>query len=194
MIDFWFDFSSTYSAAAALRIEAAAKKVGQQVRWRPFLLGAVFAQQPGLTRGFQQPERLAYMQRDLERTFERHFDLKFKLPPVFPVRSILANRLALAVMDQPWAADFIRGVFLAAFVEGRDISEPPVLNAVFQSLEVDGAPYFEKAGSDAIKQQLRANTDEAIALGVFGAPNFVVKGELFWGQDRLEDALWFATK
>jgi 2-hydroxychromene-2-carboxylate isomerase len=193
MIDFWFDFASTYSYVGALRIEDAARAVGEQVRWKPFLLGPIFTAQLGVkTSPFNtQPVRGAYMWRDLERLCAK-YGFPFQKPEVFPQRSILAARIALIALDQPWVGDFIRAVFRAEFGEGKDISSQAVLGDVLSALAIDPSPYFQQAETEPVKRQLRAFTDEAQALGIFGAPNVVVKDELFFGQDRIDDALEWA--
>ncbi|MFO0596437.1 MAG: 2-hydroxychromene-2-carboxylate isomerase [Myxococcaceae bacterium] len=193
MIDFWFDFASSYSYLGALRIEAAARLAGETVRWRPFLLGPIFTAQQGLkTSPFEaQPIRGKYMWRDVERLSAK-YGFPFQKPKVFPQRSILANRVACVGLDQPWIGDFVRGTFRAEFGHGKDINEPATLAEVLDSLALDPKPILEQAGTDAIKQRLRELTDEAQELGLFGAPNVVVSGELFFGQDRIDDALAFA--
>lgn len=193
MIDFWFDFASTYSYVGALRIEAAARVAGETVRWRPFLLGPIFTAQQGLkTSPFNtQPVRGAYMWRDVERLCQK-YGFPFKKPEVFPQRSILAARLAIVAHDKPWLGDFVRGVFKAEFGEGKDISVHAVLGDVLSALSVDPSPLFQQAETEPVKRELRAYTDEAQRLGIFGAPNIVVGDELFFGQDRIDDALAWA--
>ena len=195
MIDFWFDFASSYSYLGALRIEAAARVAGEKVRWRPFLLGPIFQAQLGLKDSpfNQQPVRGAYMWRDVERLCGKS-GFPFKRPELFPQRSILAARIALIALEKPWVGDFIRGTFRAQFGEGKDIASQETLAGVLQSLAVDPAPLFQEAETEPVKRQLRAFTDEAQALGIFGAPNVVVNGELFFGQDRIDDALAWAKK
>lgn len=195
MIDFWFDFASSYSYVGALRIEAAARVAGVKMRWRPFLLGPIFQAQLGIKDSpfNQQPVRGKYMWRDVERLCSK-YGFPFKKPEVFPQRSILAARIALIALEKPWAGDFIRGTFRAQFGEGKDIASQETLAGVLQALAVDPAPLFQEAETEPVKRQLRAFTDEAQSLGIFGAPNLVVNGELFFGQDRIDDALAWAKK
>lgn len=195
MLDFWFDFASPYSYVGALRIEAAARVAGEKVRWRPFLLGPLFQAQLGIKDSpFNlQPVRGKYMWRDVERLCAK-YGFPFKKPESFPQRSILAARVALIGLDKPWAGDFIRGTFRAQFGEGKDIASEETLAGVLQGLAVDPAPLFQEAATEPVKRQLRAFTDEAQSLGLFGAPNVVVNGELFFGQDRIDDALAWAKR
>lgn len=190
MLDFWFDFASTYSYVGALRVEGLCRAAGVSLRWRPFLLGPIFTAQLGLKDSpfNAQPVRGKYMWRDVERLCGK-YGLPFQQPASFPQRSILAARVACVLLERPELGDFVRGAFRAQFAEGKDLASAAVLGDVLSSLGLDPAPVFVEAESEPVKRQLRAFTDEAAALGVFGAPNAVVKGELFFGQDRLEDAI-----
>lgn len=190
MLDFWFDFASTYSYVGALRVEGLCRAAGVSLRWRPFLLGPIFTAQLGLKDSpfNAQPVRGKYMWRDVERLCGK-YGLPFQKPAAFPQRSILAARVACVLLERPELGDFVRGAFRAQFAEGKDLASAAVLGDVLSSLGLDPAPVFVEAESEPVKRQLRAFTDEAAALGIFGAPNAVVKGELFFGQDRLEDAI-----
>jgi 2-hydroxychromene-2-carboxylate isomerase len=191
MITFWFDFASTYSYIAAERLRRRGA-VPPTVVWRPFLLGPVFKELGwnGSPVASAAP-KLAYMWRDLERLAAR-LDLPFQRPDPFPQRSILANRVAIAHADAPWLADFACGVFRAEFGEGADIARADVLRAVLAGLGLDAEAALAAAERPETKEALRAATEAAMEAGVFGAPSFTVDGELFWGQDRLDDALAWA--
>ncbi len=191
MITFWFDFASTYSYIAAERMRALGA-VPPAVTWRPFLLGPIFQAMGGAgSPNVATPQKAAYMWRDLERLADS-LGLAFRRPEPFPQHSVLAGRVATAHADAPWLPDFACGVFRAAFAEGRDIKEPATLAAVLEGLGVDAEAALAAARADAAKAALRAATDEAGARGLFGAPSFTVGDELFWGQDRLDDALAWA--
>ena len=188
-LEFWFDFASTYSYPAAMRIEALAARAGVPVAWRPFLLGPIFQAQGWNDSPFNlYPAKGRYMWRDLERLCEKH-GLPYARPAIFPQRSILAARLALAAIDEPWLPALVRGIYVANFAERADISEPGTLARVLATLGQDAQPWLARAQSQVAKDALRANTERAQVLGIFGAPTFVARGELFWGGDRLEDAV-----
>ncbi|MCC6870343.1 MAG: 2-hydroxychromene-2-carboxylate isomerase [Burkholderiales bacterium] len=188
-LEFWFEFASTYSYPAAMRIETLAARAGVTVAWRPFLLGPIFQAQGWSDSPFNlYPAKGRYMWRDLERLCAKH-GLPYARPAIFPQRSILAARLALAAIGEPWLPALVRGIYVANFAEGGDISTPDTLGRVLGGLGQAPQPWLERAQSPAVKDALRAGTERAQALGVFGAPTFVVRGELFWGGDRLEDAL-----
>lgn len=192
-LDFWFEFASTYSYLSVVRIDAEAQARGVRVRWRPFLLGPIFAAQGWPTSPFVlYPAKGAYMWRDMERRAAR-IGAPFRAAgrdgaAPFPQNGLHAARLALVGLDAGWGHAFCRAVFAAQFAEGADIADPALLARLVA--EAGGPPgALAAATSPETKARLRAQTEEAMALGVFGAPSFTTGGELFWGDDRLEDAL-----
>jgi 2-hydroxychromene-2-carboxylate isomerase len=193
VVDFWFDFGSTYSYPAAMRIGALAEQADVRVRFRPFLLGPIFKAQGWSTSPFNLfPAKGRHMWRDLERPCAE-LAVPFRRPDPFPQNSLLAARVALAGFDQGWGEDFCRAVFRAQFGEGWAIDDAGVIGDLLAGLQVDPPPALAAAQSDAIKARLRGQTEEAQRLGLFGAPSFTtIDGELFWGNDRLEQALKWA--
>jgi 2-hydroxychromene-2-carboxylate isomerase len=195
MLEFWFDFASTYSYPAALRLRALADRSGIAVGFRPFLLGPIFRSQGWDNSPFNlYPAKGAYMWRDLERLCA-DLALPFRRPDPFPQNSLPAARLALLGLQQDWGEEFCRAVFRAEFGEGRRIDDSATLSAILTALGVDAAAALTQSQSDTIKGALREQTAQAQSLGIFGAPAFVTgDGELFWGNDRLEQALAWAGK
>ena len=192
-VEFWFEFGSTYSYPAAMRIEDEARACGIALRWRPFLLGPIFKSQGWMDSPFNiYPVKGRYMWRDLERSCAAQ-GIPLRHPGRFPRNGIVAARIVARFEEEPWIPAFVRGIYTANFAEDREISDPAVvasvLEAVGQPASVAGAADTEEA-----KARLRARSDEAIARGIFGAPSFFVAGELFWGNDRLADALAWATR
>lgn len=194
-LDFWFEFASTYSYPAAMRIGALARARGVIVRWRPFLLGPVFKAQGWDNSPFNiYPVKGRYMWRDLERICAAA-GLPFVRPAVFPQNTILAARVALVALGEGWGEDFSRAVYAAEFGEGRDIGAPGLIADILTALGRDADAVITRAQADDNKLMLRKNTEEAQALGIFGAPSIVTAdGELFWGNDRLEAALDWARR
>ncbi len=193
-IDFWFEFASTYSYPAAMRIDKAAAARGVEVVWRPFLLGPLFNVQQGLKDSpfNAYPVKGAYMWRDMERTCEK-YALPFKRPHRFPQNGLLAARLTLALPHKQ-RPNFVKAVYQANFVHDRDISDNQILHAALRRAGLEPYEWLEALHSDALKQQLKDDTAKAADLGIFGSPSFVTEdGELFWGNDRIEDALDWAV-
>ena len=191
-LDFWHDFASTYSYLAAMRAEPLAEAAGVTLSWRPFLLGPIFVAQGWTTSPFNIfPLKGRYMARDIQRLCAER-GLTFRLPEPFPQNSLLASRLALAVPDALKPA-FSRAVYLSEFGEGRSISDVGLLGELLQRLGLNAAELFEQARSDSLRARLRGETQTAQEIGLFGAPSFVAgDGEIFWGVDRLEQAIAWA--
>jgi len=194
-IDFYFEFASSYSYPAAMRIAPLAQAAGVTVRWRPFLLGPLFRAQGWETSPFNlYPAKGRYMWRDLERICGR-LALPLRRPDPFPQPSLLAARVAHAGFAAGWGDAFCRAVFAAEFGDGLPIGEEVIIVELLRDLGVAPEPALARARSEEIKAALRATTGEAEQAGVFGAPSFVAAdGELFWGQDRMAEALAWAVR
>jgi 2-hydroxychromene-2-carboxylate isomerase len=190
----WFEFASTYSYPTVMRIERLAEAAGVTLRWRPFLLGPIFGAQGWADSPFNlYPAKGRYMWRDLERICADE-GLPLRRPSVFPRHSVLAGRVALVAEEQGWCPTFSRATFAANFAEDQDIADPAVLAAIIDGLGHSAEAVLARAASAEIKGRLRENTEQAVRLGLFGAPSFVVGEEMFWGNDRLEQALRWAKR
>lgn len=194
-LDFWFEFASTYSYPAAMRISPLAEAAGVAVRWRPFMLGPIFKEQGWTTSPFNLfPAKGRNMWRDLERTCGT-IGLPFVRPTTFPQNTLLAARVALVGLAEAWGEDYCRAIYRAEFAEGRTVEETETIAGVLTSLGLDASAVLDRAQSNENRSQLRAHTEEAQKLGIFGSPSFVTAdGELFWGNDRLEAALNWARR
>jgi len=195
VLDFWFDFASSYSYPAAMRVGPLAAKAGVSIRFRPFLLAPIFKAQGWSTSPFNIYEAKGRnMWRDLERQCAA-LGLPFRRPDPFPQPSLLAARVALVGLSEAWGEDFCRSVFSAEFGEGRRIDDVATIASILGELASDPDQVLAAARSDPIKARLRDETQEAEGLGIFGAPSFVTRdGELFWGNDRMEQALQWASR
>src|SRR6476660_7958151 len=166
-LDFWFDFASTYSYLAAMRIGPLAERADVRVRFRPFLLGPIFKAQGWTTSPFNlYPAKGRNMWRDLERSCA-DLQLAFRRPDPFPQNSLLAARVALAGLDQTWGEGFCRALFCAEVADGCRIDDAAAIGNILAKLKVDPEPALAAAQSDDIKTRLRAQTDEAQRLGLF---------------------------
>jgi 2-hydroxychromene-2-carboxylate isomerase len=188
-LEVWFEFASTYSYPAIARVEDVARAAGVDPTWRPFLLGPIFQSQGWSDSPFNlYPAKGRYMWRDLER-LAASGGIPFRRPSVFPRNGVLAARVALLAADEGWCGPFARAVYAANFAEDRDIGAREVIGAVLAQLGRDPGDVFARAEEPQRKLRLREQTARAGELGIFGAPSFVTRGELFWGNDRLEQAL-----
>ncbi len=191
-IEFWYDFASTYSWLSAIRIEALARDVDCDISWRPFLLGPIFKAQGWTTSPFNlYPAKGRYMVRDIARIADAR-GLTFVMPDPFPANSLTAGRLAIAVGNDR-IGEFTRRVYEMQFETGADISQLTTFEPILQAMSLDVTAMIAASETTAVKDALRNNTARAQSLGIFGAPTFVTAdGELFWGDDRLEQACAWA--
>jgi len=183
-LEFYYDFSCPYAYLASTQIERVAERTGAELVYRPFLLGGVFnalgPAAPDMGRMAAPRARLNGL--DMHRWAE-HWQVPLEMPPTHPNRTVTALRAALASADPPRAS---HALFRAYWAEGRDLSDPEVIRAALDAAGLEGAHLVERAGDPGIKSELRERTDEALSRGVFGAPACFVDGELYWGQDRLD--------
>ncbi|MCJ2129032.1 2-hydroxychromene-2-carboxylate isomerase [Methylobacterium sp. E-045] len=194
-LEFWYEFSSTYSYLAAMRIDGMADAAGVAVRWRPFLLGPIFASQGWNSSPFNLfPAKGRHMWRDVEREVARQGLPPLKRVDPFPQNSLSATRAATYGMDHDWLVPFSKAVYETQFSLGHSIAEPQAVAGILDRLGLDGTVILKAAASEGNKGRLRVNGEEARSRGIFGAPTFLTgDGELFWGNDRLEQALAWAT-
>ena len=193
-IELFYEFGSSYSYPAVMTAEKAASARGLSLVFRPFLLGPLFAAQ-----GYTQPPIIqfstkgAYTWRDLERCCAR-LGLPWKKPTVFPRRGVLPARIALLGVDEGWGNEFTRRIYQLNFVEDVEIDDEPRVRGILEALALNADDVLERATSPENRARLKGQTERAAELGIFGAPTFVVGNELFWGHDRMDQALDWAAE
>ncbi|HUH84619.1 MAG TPA: 2-hydroxychromene-2-carboxylate isomerase [Stellaceae bacterium] len=193
-IEFWFEFASNYSYLSVMRIEDAARRRGVSIAWKPFLLGPIFRALGMETSPFVlQKEKGAYVRQDMVRQCGK-YGLRWTQPSVFPRLGVLPLRIALIGAEEPWMGAFCRRVMELNFVLDEDMNQPDRLAPILTELGLPAAEIMDAAQAEPTKTRLRAQTEEARRRGVFGAPTFFVGKQMFWGNDRLDDALLFASE
>ncbi len=191
-LEIWLEYASTYSYLTVARVGALARAQGVTLDWQPFFLPPVRDQQE---MGFPFPEasaKTAYMWRDLERRARRH-GLPYRRPEVYPVNSLQTIRVALVGAREGWCQPFTEEAFRLHWTQGVLIGTEENLQQALRHARQDPARVVPLASSPENKEALKAQTPRALERGIFGAPSFVAGGELFWGDDRLEDALAHAV-
>lgn len=192
-IEFWFDFASNYSYPSVMRIEGEAQRHRVLIRWKPFLLGPIFRVLGMENSPFVlQKEKGRYVWLDMIRQCRR-YGIQWVQPSVFPRLSVVAARVALLGAEEPWVASFSRRVMELNFAEDQDINHPERLAELLTEFGLPGRDIVNEAQSESIKTRLREQTEAARRRGIFGAPTFFVGSEMFWGNDRLDEALAFAA-
>lgn len=188
-IEFWFDFGSNYSYLSMMRVEDAAAQAGLAIEWRPFLLGPIFREFGWSTSPFVlQKEKGDYVWKDMPREC-RKYGLPWTRPSAFPRSAVLPARVSLLGAQEPWAGAFNRALMTMNFAADRDIDSVEAVSEALAALGLPASSLIEAAQSDENKLRLRRQTEAARARGIFGAPTFFVGEDMYWGNDRLDDAL-----
>ena len=192
-LDLFFFYGSTYTYLTVMRVEETAAQAGVEVRWRPFNVREIMVEQDNIP--FRdKPVKMRYMWRDIERRAARH-GIPFEGIPTYPVDpDLLANRVGVVAAEEGWCPEYTRETYRAWFLEDKPPGEPEGLAAVLRSLGKDSDDVIPRAESQETRERFASETEVARSMGIFGSPTFVTGGEIFWGDDRLEDALeWHAA-
>lgn len=193
-LEIWFDFASNYSYLSVMRIEAAAAGRGVTIVWRPFLLGPIFRTLGWHTSPFViQKAKGEYVWKDMLRLTQK-YGIPWRRPSSFPRSALLPLRVALVAATMPWMGEYCRRIMQLNFVQDQDIESEDAVAGVLTAMGLPANDLLEIARSADNKKRLREQTEVAMAKGVFGAPTFFVGEEMFWGDDRLDDALTFASR
>jgi 2-hydroxychromene-2-carboxylate isomerase len=188
-IDFWFTMGSTYTFLSVGRLQDQMGDI--TFRWRPFHL-LIILQEMNHVPFADKPAKMAYMWSDIARR-AKMYGIPASLPAPYPARqSVVANLVALVGMQEGWGRDFVRAAYRNWFKRGEETGSEPNLSRSLTELGQDPARVLALAESETTRSLLVEETEEAKRLGIFGSPTFVVGNELFWGDDRLEDAITWA--
>jgi len=190
-IDFWFSPGSTYTYLTASRLQKVAAAEGVAFNWRPFSVRTIMREQNN-SPFIGKPIKTAYMWRDIERRAAR-YGLAVNVPAPYPLKELdLAGRVVVLGLAEGWGKSYLEGSYRRWFVDGQEPGLEPNLGASLRDVGQDAEQVVARAGGDDVVETYQAATNEARTLGIFGSPTFVARGELFWGDDRLDDALtWF---
>jgi 2-hydroxychromene-2-carboxylate isomerase len=193
VIDFWYSIGSTYTYLSVMRLSDVSRSTGVAFRWRPFNVRHIMIEQNNIP--FKdKPVKTAYMWRDVERR-AHHYRLFPKLPAPYPLPGlVLANQIAVLGVAEGWGESYTRAAYRRWFEGGEPAGEEPNISGSLREAGQHPDRALELAQSPPIVAALSEATDEAMALGVFGSPTFVVAGEVFWGDDRLDDAIRWANR
>jgi 2-hydroxychromene-2-carboxylate isomerase len=191
-IDFWFSIGSTYSYLSVMRLAKIGTENRVTFRWRPFNVRSIMIEMDNIPFA-KKPVKAAYMWRDIERRAGM-YGLLPRFPVPYPLKELeRANRVAVLGMSDGWCPDYTVASYRQWFEEGLPAGSEPNISQSLREAGVDPGKILDRANSAEGTEGLLAATDEARSLGIFGSPTFVVGKELFWGDDRLEDAIaWHA--
>jgi len=187
-VDFWFSVGSTYTYLTVMRLAQIERVSGIPFRWRPFSVRAIMKEMNNIPFG-NKPIKAAYMWRDIERRAEM-YGVPIKVPAPYPLTEFdLANRVAIVGVGEGWCSDYVRATYRRWFQLGQEAGSEPNISDSLREIKQEPGRVLGLANSGAINERYEAATDEARKLQIFGAPTFVIRGERFWGDDRLEDAV-----
>lgn len=184
-VDFYYDFGSPASYIAFTQIEKLCARHDAQVVFKPFVIGAVF-KATGNSSPVAIPSKGRYTMMDFAR-WAKYWGVPFRLNQNFPVNTITHMKLCMAVQlhHKEKFAEFNRVLFNAMWVDNKNIADVAVVAELCADAGLDANHLLMETEQDDVRNALRGNTDEAIALGAFGAPTMMYNGEMFFGQDRL---------
>jgi len=190
-IDFWFTMGSTYSYLSVMRLADVERSTGVSFRWRPFHL-LLILQEMKYVPFADKPAKCAYMWRDIARRAAM-YGMAGKFPAPYPAKqSVVANRVAIVGMIEGWGKDFVRAAYRRWFQQAQETGSEPNLSSSLRDIGQEPGRVLALANAPETGERLLAETDNARQLGIFGSPTFVVNRELFWGDDRVEDAIsWY---
>jgi 2-hydroxychromene-2-carboxylate isomerase len=187
-IDFWFTMGSTYSGLSVMRLADVERSTGMSFRWRPFHLLLILQEMKHVPFA-DKPAKCAYMWRDLARRAAM-YGFAGKFPAPYPAKqSVAANQVAIVGMREGWGKDFVRAAYRRPFQQAEETGSEPNLSSSLRDVGQEPDRVLALANAIETNDRLLAETDAAKQLGIFGSPTFVVGGELFWGDDRIEDAI-----
>ena len=193
-IDFYFSIGSTYTYLSVTRILDVEKKHQVKFNWLPFSVRSIMKEMNNIPFPKEKMNKVNYMWRDIERRAEG-YGFFAKTPVPYPLTEFdLANKLAILGLKEGWGVDYIRLTYKRWFQEGKEPATEPNISEIFKELKIDKEKAIKDANSSEIDKQYLKNTESAKENKVFGSPSFIVNGEIFWGDDRMEDAITWSKK
>ena len=193
-IDFFFSIGSTYTYLSVTRILEVEKKNQVKFTWKPFSVRAIMKEMNNIPFPKDKLNKVNYMWRDIERRAEG-YGFFAKTPVPYPLSEFdLANQIAILGLEKGWGIDYVRLTYKKWFQEGKEPAIDPSITEVCRELNIDKDEIISQANSKEIINNYNLNTNSARDNKIFGSPSFVVKKEIFWGDDRMEDAVNWSKK
>jgi 2-hydroxychromene-2-carboxylate isomerase len=193
-IDFYFSIGSTYTYLTVTRILDIEKKHQIKFNWKPFSVRVIMKEMDNIPFPKDKINKVNYMWRDIERRAEG-YGFFAKTPVPYPLSEFdLANQIAILGLDKGWGTDYIRLTYKKWFQEGKEPAIDPSISEICKELGLKKDEIISEAKSEIFEKKYMSNTDSARKKKVFGSPSFIVENEIFWGDDRMEDAIKFFKK
>ena len=193
-IDFYFSIGSTYTYLSVTRILDVEKKHQVKFNWKPFSVRAIMKEMNNIPFPKDKMNKVNYMWRDIERRAEG-YGFFAKTPVPYPLSEFdLANQIAILGLDKGWGIDYVRLTYKKWFQDGKEPATDPSISEVCNELNLNKDEIIKSAKDQEIEKKYLSNTDAARNNKIFGSPSFVSKNEVFWGDDRMEDAIKWSEK
>ena len=193
-IDFYFSIGSTYTYLTVTRILDVENEHQVKFNWKPFSVRAIMKEMNNIPFPKEKMNKVNYMWRDIERRAEG-YGFFAKTPVPYPLSEFdLANQIAILGLEKDWGKDYIRLTYKKWFQEGKEPAIEPSISEVCNELKLNKDEISSEALKKEIQDKYEANTDSARENKIFGSPSFIVKKEVFWGDDRMEDAIKWNSK
>ena len=193
-IQFWFSIGSTDTYLSVTRISAVAKETGASFSWQPFSVRKIMREMDNVPFPPSKKVKVDYMWRDIERRAQ-DYGFSAQVPAPYPLAEFdLANRVAVLAMQEGWCEDYVQATYRRWFLDGEEAGGEPNLAETLSEIGQDRARVLDLANSPDLEAAYLEQTARAQELRIFGSPSFIVDGELFWGDDRLEDAIRWAQR
>jgi len=193
-IEFWFSIGSTYTYLSVVRLAEVTEKTGASFSWQPFSVRKIMREMDNIPFPPSKQVKVEYMWRDIERRAQG-YGYTANVPAPYPLKELdLANRVAVLASMEGWCEDYVRGTYRHWFVDGYEAGSDVNLTQTLSEIGQDKLRVLEFADSQDVEAAYQNQTEKAKRVGIFGSPSFIVDGELFWGDDRLEDAITWASK
>lgn len=191
-IEFWFSIGSTYTYLSVARLVEVERELGVTFSWQAFSVRRIMREMDNVPFPASKQVKVDYMWRDIDRRAQM-YGFKARVPAPYPLKEFdLANRIAVLGMQEGWCADYVRATYRRWFTAGLEAGSEPNVSESLAEAGQDPERVLASAASEEVTQAYSDQTDLAQAKGIFGSPTFVVDGELFWGDDRLDDAIAWA--
>ena len=193
-IEFWFSIGSTYTYLSVTRLAEFTQKTGAPFSWQPFSVRKIMREMDNIPFPPSKQVKVDYMWCDIERRAQG-YGFTANVPAPYPLQEFdLANRVAVLARQEGWCEDYVRGTYRRWFVDGHEAGSDLNLSQTLSEIGQDKSCVLELAGAPDLEAAYLKQTKIAQRAGIFGSPSFIVDGELFWGDDRLEDAIAWARK
>ena len=194
MIDFYFSIGSTYTYLTVTRILDVEKNHQVKFNWKPFSVRVIMKEMKNSPFPRNKLNKVNYMWRDIERRADG-YGFFANTPVPYPLSEFdLANQIAILGLDKGWGLDYVRLTYKKWFQEGKEPAIEPSISEVCKELKINKDEIISEAKTKLIQDKYLANTNSAREKKIFGSPSFVVNDEIFWGDDRMEDAIKFFKK